>query len=451
MSSIYLVIALSFIVILFRQDQREWPQFSYALWIPLVWLVSQTTRIIEILFPLSGFSGVSGVPSIEGSSGGNPISRMISISLILLGIVVIFKRKSTFSALVRANRGIFILYAYVLLTIVWSDYPEVSLKRYIRICGSLLIAIIVASEEDHHKALEHVFRRYVVICLTLSLFFIKTDRSIGYVIGVHGEHFMAGIASHKNELGVLCMVSLVFLFWRTIRLLPSVNYLDGILILINTYILIRARSTTALVLALLGMALILGMKMARGSLRNIVILVIILVLATLPILIITMNSPGSVISGAFFSAVSKDATLSGRTTMWNDLIRLGKKDIIQGSGYENYWIRHYKEIWAVWTFLPTNAHNGFVEVLLNLGLLGLAIVIVIILRLLFLLGSGDCLSQPSGHWYFVFLIMFIISNFTEASLIMLTLGWSLFLIISANNEKDRLMLWPSMIKSSPEN
>ena len=123
--------------------------------------------------------------------------------------------------------------------------------------------------------------------------------------------------------------------------------------------------------------------------------------------------------------------------MWRDLINLGKNDLILGSGFEAYWIKHYREIWAMWSFLPINAHNGFVEVLLNLGVLGLAIVISVITKSLGLVGSEDQLSRPYGPWYLITLIMFVINNITEASLAQVTLGWSLFLLISANSEKDR--------------
>ena len=449
MSSIYLVAVVVFFALFLRQDQREWPRFSMVLWIPLLWLVTSTTRLIQILFPSGYYSVGPGVPSIEKAMEGNPASRMIFIVLIAAAVVVLFKRRSALSAFLRANRGILILYAYMLLSVAWSLYPGISFRRYIKMVGFLLMAILVASEEDHHKALEHVFRRYIAVCLMLSFFFIRTNRSIGYMISVHGDHFMAGIANHKNDLGILCVYSLIFLLWRAMRLWPSINYLDMALFLVNAYLLIRAHSMTAYILAFLGVALLLALKIA-GSFRRVAILVMILVIVTLPILMITMNSPGSTISGAFYSSTGKDATLTGRIPLWKDLIRLGKNDIFFGSGYESYWIKYYKEIWAKWTFLPISAHNGFVEVLLNLGLLGLAIMIYVISRPLSHLVTQDSLSQPLGYWNLTVLTLFIISNLTESWLICMSLGWYLFLTVLTISGKDRLMRSPSLTASSPE-
>lgn len=442
MSSIYLVIVLAFLVVFFRQDQKEWPQFSIVLWIPLIWLVASSTKLILILFPGGAFTGGPGIPSIEKSMEGSPTSGMIFIVLIGAATVVLLKRRAALSAFVRANQGIFVLYAYMLLSVAWSVYPEVSLRRYIKMCGLLLMALLVASEEDHHKALEHVFRRYVAVCLMLSLFFVRTNRSIGYAISVHGDHFMAGIANHKNDLGILCVYSLIFLAMRAIRRWPSINYLDAALILVNAYFLIRAQSVTAQVLAFLGVALILALKIA-GSFRRVAIVVMILVIVTLPILMITMNSPGSTVSGAFFSTTGRDATLTGRIPMWKDLIRLGKNDMFLGSGYESYWIKYYREIWVKWTFLPISAHNGFIEVLLNLGFIGLVLMIVVISRALSFVSSKDSLSQPLGHWTLTVLILFIISNLTESWLISMSLGWNLFLMVLTISEKDRLTRAPA--------
>ena len=433
MSAIYLVLVLGFLILFFRQDQKEWPGFSLSLWIPLIWLVTSTTRLISILRPSGAIASVS----IEASIEGDPITRLIAIALILAGILVLILRRDRIAAFLRANKGILIFYAYVLLSIAWSDSPGISFRRYIRLCGALIMAFIVVSEKDQHGGFEHVFRRYAAICLALSFFYIRTDRSIGYVIGVHGDHFMAGILGHKNDLGTLCMFSFIFFLWRAMRAWPAVSYFDGLLILINIYLLVRAQCTTALVLAIFGTALMIGLKIVKGGFRKSVVSIMILVIITLPIFLLAMNSASAMIPGSFFEITGRDATLSGRIPMWRDLINLGRDDLILGSGYEAYWIRHYREIWAMWSFLPINAHNGFVEVLLNLGVLGLAIMISVITRALGLAGSEDQLSRPYGRWYLIVLIMLVINNITEASLAKLTLGWSLFLFISANSEKDR--------------
>lgn len=446
MLSILYILPIAFIVVLIKQDQREWPGFSLPLWIPLLWYLFSSTRLIQILFSGNTEHNIANI--LSASVEGNPIGRMISLVLLLVGIVIMLNRKKAFVEIFRANRGIMIFYAYALLSIAWSEYPVVSLKKFIRICGSLLIAFIVTSEEDHHEALEHVFRRYAAICLTLSMFFIRTDRSIGYIIGVHGEHFMAGIASHKNELGILSAFSFVFLLWRALRTWPKINYLDAMLLLVSVYFLIRAQSATALVVALMGMLLLMGLKLSRGRHRNILILAMVLAMMALPVLFIVINSPGASVSGLFYNSFGRDGTLTGRIPMWQDLMRIGRVDKVQGSGYESFWISHLTEIWQLYSFGPTNAHSGFVDVFLNLGLIGFAIIAIIFIRSLFLVCSEASLSHPYGIWNFSALVMIIFNNITESALLNLSLSWALFLAILANGEKDRIKRAPK--STAPE-
>jgi O-antigen ligase len=438
MSSIYLFISLAFLAVLYKQDHKEWPHFGFTQWLILAWLVSSSTRLIQIIFP--GRSDHNVYDTLAASLEGNSIGRVISLVLIGLTIILLLKRNTAFVDLIRTNRALIVLYAYVLLTILWSDFPLVSLKRFIRISGSLLIAFVMASEQEHRQALEHVIRRYAAICLTLSFVFIRTNRSIGYIIGVHGEHFMAGIATHKNELGSICAISLTFLFWRLLKTWPVINYFDGSLILINIYLLIRAQSATAIVLATMGIALIAGIKIVGSSFRNILRVVIVLVILALPVLFIIINLPGTSVSGLFFGSIGRDATLTGRIPLWNDLLRMGQEDIILGSGYESFWIEHLVEIWQIYSFGPTNAHNGFVDVLLNLGIVGLILVVVVIYKTLVALCSEEGLTNPLGSWALATLILILMGNITETAILNLALGWSLFLVISINSSKERRTL-----------
>ena len=438
MTSLYLVAALLFLVAFFRQDHKEWPRYSKSLWIAQLWLVASTTRLIIILFPTFDEGG-TGLSNIERNMEANPISRVIFIVLIAAAIVLIIKRQNSLASLVRGNWAIYLLYGYALASIMWSAYPDVAIRRYIKLCGCLLIAFLLKCEEEHHEALEHLLRRHFAVCLTLSLYFVKTDRSIGYIISAHGDYFMAGIAGHKNDLGILCVYSLIFLTMRAIKIWPSLNYYDLVLALIDFYFLFRAQSTTALVLALLGVALLVALGIL-GDLRHVTVIIVVLVIITLPILMITMNSPGSTAAGAFFSATGKDATLTGRIPLWKDLIHLGKNDIFLGSGYESFWIRYYREVWVKWTFLPISAHNGFIEMLLNLGFLGLSFILIALSKSLKTVASKASLSQPLGHMNLVILILFIISNITESWFMTMSLGWNLFLLILLVSEKNRSVL-----------
>ena len=73
-------------------------------------------------------------------------------------------------------------------------------------------------------------------------------------------------------------------------------------------------------------------------------------------------------------AVGRDPTLTDRTKIWHLLLSL-HTDPILGTGYESFWLG--PRLVTIWRrFGPINeAHNGYLEVYLNLGLIGLSLLI----------------------------------------------------------------------------
>ena len=87
------------------------------------------------------------------------------------------------------------------------------------------------------------------------------------------------------------------------------------------------------------------------------------------------------------SALGRSATLSGRTDIWAALLPTVPNPIV-GAGFESYWIGPGAEtLWrmlglAGWwhpEVLVTEAHDGYIEVYLNLGLIGVGLVALVLI------------------------------------------------------------------------
>jgi O-antigen ligase len=70
------------------------------------------------------------------------------------------------------------------------------------------------------------------------------------------------------------------------------------------------------------------------------------------------------------SRLGRDATYTGRTNIW-DAVRSVYVNPLLGTGYDSFWLGD--RLWQVWaTAGPVNqAHNGYLELYLNLGIIGL--------------------------------------------------------------------------------
>jgi O-antigen ligase len=132
-----------------------------------------------------------------------------------------------------------------------------------------------------------------------------------------------------------------------------------------------------------------------------------------------------------YAVAGRDATLTGRTDLWDIAVEaIGERPVL-GYGYKEFWnpdgsSDRYKQV-VGWE--PSSSHNGFVEVALDLGLVGeTALVLVLILgvsRAVRMFWRG---TDRLSAWPLCVMIFVICSNLTEASFAKYqTITWVAFL------------------------
>ena len=136
---------------------------------------------------------------------------------------------------------------------------------------------------------------------------------------------------------------------------------------------------------------------------------------------------------ASVEASGRDMTLSGRTDLWSDLMAIAADSPILGVGYGSFWIGNTHNLWDRHFWKPAQGHNGYIDVYLELGIVGL-----------FLLGGVLVSSYKRimrlfiDHFEmavlrFVWLLVILIHNFTESSFLRGTVDmWFIFLLAVIN-------------------
>src|SRR5260370_32302582 len=72
-------------------------------------------------------------------------------------------------------------------------------------------------------------------------------------------------------------------------------------------------------------------------------------------------------------AVGRDPTLTGRTALWEEVLRIAG-DPWFGVGFESFWLgERVKSLWEAHWWRPNEAHNGYLEIFLTLGWVGVAL------------------------------------------------------------------------------
>jgi len=84
------------------------------------------------------------------------------------------------------------------------------------------------------------------------------------------------------------------------------------------------------------------------------------------------------LNGELANKVGRDASFTGRTTIWDAVLSTNTNPLI-GTGYESFWLgARLNQVWQLAG--PVNeAHNGYLEIYLDLGLLGLTLLVGLLL------------------------------------------------------------------------
>ena len=213
---IALVATLVFVFFLFRRDIRQRPNVTGALWLPFVWVVLMGSRSI------AQWLNVFGLHNLGSAEEGNPLDAVVYLSLIIAGLYVLNQRQvSLFQALLN-NGWLMAFLLYCLIAIFWSDFPFVALKRWIKMLGHPIMALILFTEPDPAEALVRLMKRSAYVLVPFSILAIKYYPDIGREFDDWtGIAVNVGISQSKNMLGCVCLVLGFFFFchflttWRT--------------------------------------------------------------------------------------------------------------------------------------------------------------------------------------------------------------------------------------------
>lgn len=428
------ILTLGFIVYLFRREGRENVDVSNAIWIPLIWILVLGARSVSEWFMMFGLP-TGGGGSVED---GSPLDAGLFLTLIVLAIRVLNQRGISLGEVIRNNKFIAFYLGYCFLAIFWSEFPFVAFKRWIKILGLPLMVLIVFTEGDFEAALARLMKRFGYVVLPISVLFIKYYPQYGRTFSQWtGAASNTGITTNKNLLGSDCFILGVFLFWHLLNVLQwkkskerrTELLLTSFLIFQIWWLLRVANSSTSLLCSIAGMTIIyiLGRKWVdKRMVGGYVLFALFAVVA------------GQVFFGVFElvpGLVGRDSSLTGRTEVWADILKFDINPLI-GVGFESFWLGERLDImWAKWTWRPNQAHNGYLETYINLGGIGLALMIGVIVNTFIRITKSMQTNFEFSRLRLGFLFSILAYNWTEATFKGLNFVWFVFYLIAMEMPK----------------
>src|SRR5205823_9240091 len=90
---------------------------------------------------------------------GNPLDAFIYFILIAAGFCVLNRRQVSLSKVVRNNGWLIAFLLYCFIAILWSDFPFIAFKRWIKIIGHPIMALILLTDPDPEEAIVRLMKR----------------------------------------------------------------------------------------------------------------------------------------------------------------------------------------------------------------------------------------------------------------------------------------------------
>jgi exopolysaccharide production protein ExoQ len=294
---------------------------------------------------VSGFLGVSILLQISGQTS---VRQTIAVAAPLVPMMI-----------------------WIILSVTWSDFPDFSIRRAVRFEMETITMILIASAyRDQYKLLRVIYLSFAFI-LILDIAFLGMPDLSFTPIGYAGVHY------HKNSTGMFCLLALpVFLLAAFDRRIFQSRIVSFALSLCCLGIFVISLSKTSLALAPVCIILTIGIILLRRA-RSVTVFVMTLIgaltgaLATAIIIFVGVDE-------LLINTVG-DPTFTGRDRIWRYALSLFWQSPIAGRGFGSLWnVGIYsvlqQKILNV-DFIIKEGHNGYIDTIAELGIVGLLLAI----------------------------------------------------------------------------
>src|SRR6266446_884530 len=422
---------------LFHLDRDKTIRMSKALWIPAIWLFVISSRPVSLWLGMAGVDATVAVAYVEGSTTtdayveGSPIDRSVFTFLLLAALAVLVARSGRVGPLLRKNVLILLYFGFCAVSIFWSDFSFVAFKRFTKAIGDLGIVLIVLTESDPLAALKRLVTRLGFLLFPLSVLFIKYYPQIGRRLTNSWTLEPIGVSVQKNSLGLDCMMYGVLFLWMIVRVYRERQDPDrrrrllayGTIVTMIIWLLSQCNSTTSITgLVSAGGVMWLASRPSRKP-----AVVHLLVIAVLGMAVTALFfDPG----GGMVGALGKDPTLTGRTQIWKLVLGLHTNPLV-GTGFESFWLgpRLEKMRTALPNFPVNEAHNGYLEVYLNLGWTGICFIVLLLVTGYKRVISGIRRNPEKASLFLGFLLCILFYSVTEAAFRLMAIAWVFLLLV----------------------
>jgi len=370
---------------------------------------------------------------------GSPLDALIYGLLSAIAVFVLISRRKRAITLLTANWPLLVYFFYCLVSISWAYFPDIAFKRWIKAIGDLAMVLAIVTDGQPVAATRRLFSRVGFLLFPTSVLFIKYYDYLGRGYTPDGEQMNTGVTTNKNSLGLMVMVISLGTLWNIHALLIHKDEpfrrrrlaAQGILLAFGIALLGMAGCATCIACFILGGGLILATNFHAIRIRP----------ARVHMLCLGIVFTGAVIAlfgggAGVVHALGRKTNLSGRTEIWEAVIPAVPNSIV-GAGFESFWIgpdaeKMWRRLKLLGWWHPeglNEAHNGYLEIYVNLGWVGVCLISLFIITGYLRAAKAFRRDPEFASLFLAYVAIGALYSVTEAGFRLLTFSW-IFLLLA---------------------
>lgn len=410
-------------------DPKPWRMLlTYVLLVPLLFFAVNGYFSFE--YARGGGGAVGAQWGSLASGAGDTLEHKIELACVFTVVTCLVL--SRWRGMLRSlpQIGVFVVMAlFALASTLWSQDPALSLRNAIYLVFNTLFALYLVKRFDPEQQMRlFLFLGAVAGVLSILVAVFLPKYGLAHTNGVLSWQ---GIFIQKNSLAEVMMFLLTPAFFAK-PATPFPRFSRAAYIVLVLFLVGMSGSRTAWIATVVLLVYVACAKWVVKFQRKDGIL--------LTMALLFVGAIAAVVLAAYSTEIlallGKNENLSGRTDIWKAvLLSIAKRPLI-GYGYAAFWEGFRGEsahvVLAAHWFV-SYAHNGFLEVALELGLIGLGLVVWTLIR-----AFGDAVRSlrpgcPGDVlWYISIILMMLLYNIDEARFLFPnTLEWVMYIVACA--------------------
>lgn len=376
---------------------------------PVVYFLPFMLAVIAAVVPLT----VEKTVDLSGSNSSldDPTRMMVFGLAYLWGTVLCLKRGSDAVAILGRCKAWMLLLVYIAASALWSAFPMkvlVGVVHFIGVTATAISASLYIQSRGRFPFLFFSAVLGVLLFLSVAAAVFLPD------LGIHSVTYRwKGVTTNPNHLGMITVLAV----WAALSSFWDKHGWFGKLVALGVlgcaFLTLRgsgSMTSTALCgLVILGVPILAHMRNNKSGARKAKLTSLVFI-GLLGMVVLLVAKPELFSLAGVAGAAGRDPTLTGRTELWDIALMAFSEKMMVGWSFDSL-----ASVLSIHTMKFGQFHNGFIDLSVRGGVVGLILFLVFWLEITFRLLRHFRTDWLEASAFFVLCTIILIWNMTEAS------------------------------------